>query len=585
MSQQALLHLVPYLISVAISASVGVYAWRRRAVVGAEPFTLTILFQALVTCGYILEMTSTSLEAKIFWDNMQWLGTLSIPLAFFAFAQQYTGRKFSHPERAWGMLAIISLSFALLVVTDTFHGLLHPAARIVPGEPFSALTYEFGFAAWATISFIYLLFGLGLTTLVVHLNRSQRLYRYQIRVIIAGFLLPSFGAILTLTGLIPSAGRDITLVTYPLGDLVVAWGLFRFGLLDLLPVAHDAIIEGVLDGVLVLDARRRVLELNPAMQRILGVFPQGLIGRPAEEAFASWPDLLEHLRDPIETRTEISQERGEEQSYYDLQISPLPDHRGSVSGWVLYLRDVTGRWQVDDALQEHIAALEVSNTELDAFAHTVAHDLKNPLSTVMGYAELLGSDLSAMSPQVVRKVAEAIMSSSSKAIDIVEALLLLASARRDEVQSEPLRTGVIVGDVLARLSGAIAKHQAEISVAKTWPLAVGNASLIVEVWANYVSNALKYGGMPPRVELGANRLADGMVRFWVRDNGLGLTPDEQAQLFTPFTRLHEERAEGHGLGLSIVQRIVNKLGGEVGVESKAGEGSLFFFTLPAGQGR
>ncbi|OQW94331.1 MAG: hypothetical protein BWK79_06425, partial [Beggiatoa sp. IS2] len=71
-----------------------------------------------------------------------------------------------------------------------------------------------------------------------------------------------------------------------------------------------------------------------------------------------------------------------------------------------------------------------------------------------------------------------------------------------------------------------------------------------------------------------------LVRFWVRDNGTGLTPEEQAQLFTPFTRLHKERAEGHGLGLSIVRRIVEKLGGYAGVESTVGQGSLFYFTLP-----
>lgn len=583
MNERALLHLVPYLISVAISASVGVYAWRRRAVLGSEPFTLTILFQALATCGFILEMISASLEAKIFWDNMQWLATLSIPLAFFAFAQQYTGRKFLHPERTWGTLAIISLSFALLVVTDTFHGLLHPAARLVPGEPFSALTYEFGLAAWATLAYVYLLLGLGVMTLVIHLNRSQRLYRVQIRVIIVGFLLPTLGAILTMTELIPAAQRDVTPFTYPLGNLVVAWGLFRYGLLDLLPLAHDAIIEGVLDGVFVLDARRRILELNPAMQRILGLDPQGLIGRPAAEALASWPDLAEHLRELIETRAEIGQERGDAQNFYDMQISPLPDHRGSVSGWVVALRDVTGRRQVEDALQEHIAALQASNTELDAFAHTVAHDLKNPLNTVMGYSELLISDLQGMTPEVLRKVAEAIISSSYKAVDIIDNLLLLASARRDEVQTGPLDMGEIVGEVLARLSRPIAEHQAEVSVAETWPMAVGYGPLVEEVWANYISNALKYGGMPPSVELGANRPADGMVRFWVRDNGLGLTPAEQAQLFTPFTRLHEERAEGHGLGLSIVQRIARKLGGEAGVESEAGEGSLFYFTLPAEQ--
>ena len=99
---------------------------------------------------------------------------------------------------------------------------------------------------------------------------------------------------------------------------------------------------------------------------------------------------------------------------------------------------------------------------------------------------------------------------------------------------------------------------------------------------NYLSNALKYGGEEPQIELGATPEATGMVRFWIRDHGKGLTPEEQAQLFVPFRRLGKKGAEGHGLGLSIVQRIVEKLGGEVGVDSEGlpGRGSTFRFTLP-----
>jgi signal transduction histidine kinase len=105
------------------------------------------------------------------------------------------------------------------------------------------------------------------------------------------------------------------------------------------------------------------------------------------------------------------------------------------------------------------------------------------------------------------------------------------------------------------------------------------------VWVNYISNAVKYGGTPPaapRVELGGEVQPDGMARFWVRDNGSGLTQEQQTRLFTPFTQLNQVRARGHGLGLSIVRRIVEKLGGQVGVESSGvpGEGSLFYFTLP-----
>jgi two-component system, sensor histidine kinase and response regulator len=131
------------------------------------------------------------------------------------------------------------------------------------------------------------------------------------------------------------------------------------------------------------------------------------------------------------------------------------------------------------------------------------------------------------------------------------------------------------------LTGMIAEHQAEVVVTDDWPVALGRGQWVEEVWVNYVSNALKYGGRPPRVELGAAEQEDGTVRFWVRDNGPGLTLEEKTQLFVPFTRLDQARAKGHGLGLSIVRRIVEKMGGQVGVESAIGQGSVFFFTLPS----
>jgi signal transduction histidine kinase len=105
---------------------------------------------------------------------------------------------------------------------------------------------------------------------------------------------------------------------------------------------------------------------------------------------------------------------------------------------------------------------------------------------------------------------------------------------------------------------------------------------VAEVWANYLSNGCQYGGRPPRLELGADALEDGQVRFWVRDNGDGVPPEDQARLFMPFTHMGQARAKGHGLGLPIVRRIVERLNGCVGVESVGlpGQGSLFYFTLP-----
>jgi signal transduction histidine kinase len=159
-----------------------------------------------------------------------------------------------------------------------------------------------------------------------------------------------------------------------------------------------------------------------------------------------------------------------------------------------------------------------------------------------------------------------------------------------------------VDEALARLAYMIEEHQAQIVLPESWPVALGYGPWVEEMWVNYLSNALMYGGKPPRVELGWDIVGNGewglrrersvervgsgqsapttTIRFWVRDNGPGLMPEEQERLFKPFERLDRVRAKGHGLGLSIVRRIAEKLGGKVGVASEPGQGSVFWFTLP-----
>jgi len=233
--------------------------------------------------------------------------------------------------------------------------------------------------------------------------------------------------------------------------------------------------------------------------------------------------------------------------------------------------------RAEEALRQYAAELQARNDELDAFAHTVAHDLKNPLGMLIF---ILSEYDDSLSPEERAGYLAEMMRVARKMNNIIEELLLLAEVRKAEIETAPLDMAGIVAEALARLDDMITEAQAEVIVPSRWPNARGYAPWVEEVWVNYINNAIKYGGQPPRVELGAEVQPDGMVRFWVRDNGCGIAPEARARLFTPFTRLDQVRTEGHGLGLSIVRRIIDKLDGQVGVESQVGQGSVFFFTLP-----
>jgi two-component system, sensor histidine kinase and response regulator len=223
--------------------------------------------------------------------------------------------------------------------------------------------------------------------------------------------------------------------------------------------------------------------------------------------------------------------------------------------------------------------------ELDAFAHTVAHDLKNPMFVLTATAQLLLEGSESISPEEVSHSLQTIVWNGRKMNNIVDGLLLLAGVRQQEITIQPLDMTGIIAEARQRLGHLIETRQVEITAPSSWPRALGYGSWVEEVWVNYLSNAIKYGGQPPRLELGATEQKDGLVCFWIRDNGPGLTPEEQARLFTPFARLNQVQTQGHGLGLSIARRIVEKLGGQVSVESNGtpGQGSVFCFTLPVSE--
>lgn len=218
--------------------------------------------------------------------------------------------------------------------------------------------------------------------------------------------------------------------------------------------------------------------------------------------------------------------------------------------------------------------------ELDAFAHTVAHDLKSPLAMTITAADLLKDAWTSMEPNQIQELLQGISDNGHRLNNIIEELMLLSSVRSGEIVPEPLDMGKIIAESWQRLAYLVQQYRPEIICPTTWPVAFGYGPWVTEVWTNYLSNAMKYGGKPPRLELGAEEQKDGMARFWVKDNGPGLEPEDQAKLFTPFTQLKQARALGHGLGLSIVRRIIERLGGSVGVQSAPGQGSTFFFTLP-----
>ena len=219
--------------------------------------------------------------------------------------------------------------------------------------------------------------------------------------------------------------------------------------------------------------------------------------------------------------------------------------------------------------------------ELDSYADSVAHDLKNPIGVIVAYARLLEMNLAETLDEESRTYLDNMLAAADKMDEIVEALLSLARARKQEILPQHVDMTFVIYSAMQRVQPQIEESAAVIEVQDQLPAVMGHESWLEEVWANYLTNAIKYGGQPPHVYIGATPEGGGFIRYWIRDNGKGLTEEQQARLFNKFERLGHHKIDGYGLGLALVKTIIEKLGGQVGVMSTGvpGEGSVFSFTL------
>jgi len=232
-----------------------------------------------------------------------------------------------------------------------------------------------------------------------------------------------------------------------------------------------------------------------------------------------------------------------------------------------------------DELARQLEELQARNEELDAFARALAHDLKTPLTSVIGFADMLEKLHRTLADEEVEELLRTIARNGRKMDRIIDELTLLARLRQVErVDIAPLNMAAIVDKALRRLADTIEEHQADVVVPDNWPVALGYGPWVEEVWVNAIRQAIEYGGRPPRVEIGATVETDGGVRFWVWDNGPGLGPEGRTGPLTPSGQ-YGGTGRGRGLGQVIVRRIMEKLGRRASIESAEDGGSVFSFTL------
>jgi PAS domain S-box-containing protein len=364
----------------------------------------------------------------------------------------------------------------------------------------------------------------------------------------------------------------------------------RAQLVAIVESSEDAILGKTLDGIIV--------SWNKGAEKIYGYGSAEVVGHPISILIPpdlpnELPTILDRLKlgDSINHYETVRLRKDGQRIDVSLTISPIRDSTGSISGASTIARDITERKRTEEEIRQLNATLEqrvidrtvqleATNTELEAFSYSVSHDLRAPLRAIDGFSRILIEDYSAgLSPDVQRYL-KLVRSNTGSMGMLIDDLLQFSRLSRQPLNKQTIQPMQVVREALRTLESEHTAHQPRLIIGEL-PECEADPALLKQVWINLLSNAIKYtrNQATPQIEVGFKHI-DGATVYFVRDNGVGFDMQYAPKLFGVFQRLHRaEDYEGTGVGLAIVQRIIQRHGGRIWVEAAPAQGATFYFTL------
>lgn len=316
-------------------------AWQRRAVTrGARSFTFFMLAAALWAALEALQASDPDPLRAVTWRQLKYLGIAGLPVAFLVFAHDYTrGARWLNRFTVATLVLVAAITVGL-TWTNPLHGLMWTEGLGAPDVATFPIAGRGGWF-WVHTAFSYALIGLASFYLLRGFVRTPRPYRRQVTWVLVAVLIPWIANVVVLLGGIDTGGLDVTPLTFALSAFAFARSLFSHRLLDIVPVAQEAVVRNLADAVLVVDERGRTLQLNPAAARLLGVRdPDGVVGEPLTHLLGDAPELLEAVHADGPQRLDVTLDREATRRAFEAQVTPLTDRRGRVNGRLVRLQDI-----------------------------------------------------------------------------------------------------------------------------------------------------------------------------------------------------------------------------------------------------
>lgn len=345
-------NMIPLVIAAAISGALAVYTWINRKAAGATLFSLMMFILFEWGTSYIFELAGTDLQTKVFWEFMKFIGVVATPVAWLLFAFEYTGRKTWVNVRNIVVLSILPLATLIVLLTNDTHRLFRIERTLGFENGFTLLETVNGPWFWVHSGYTYLLIMIGLVMVIRTLLRWPPQYRGQMVWILLATLTPLIANIVTIFSLVPLE-IDLTPYAFTVTGVGMGYALFRHRFLDIAPIARDLVIGGMTDGMIVIDANSRIVDINHAAQTMIGLADiTRPIGKSLADTLSQWPELIERYQGISEAKDEISIGEADVKRWYELNLSTLKDENQSVIGQIITIRDITERKHAESQILE-----------------------------------------------------------------------------------------------------------------------------------------------------------------------------------------------------------------------------------------
>jgi len=566
------LYTISLFLSALVSGGVAIFVWRRRSVTAGRELALLMFAVAYWALFQSLEGASTSRFAKLFWTAISYPGNMSIAVLFLLFAWRYT--QLDSQLNTWktALFWVIPVISVGMAATSGLQHFLWRHVTLTDTSVGVIAVYGHGPWFWVEVIYSYSLILLGLIALASAAFRLPHPYSWQARLVLLATAVPLLGHLVYTFSPASIEGLDVTPVAFTVTGLLVAAALLSYRMLDLRPIASGVLYDGIQDAMVAVDHDNRVVDMNAPACEIIGESAGEVIGHPAAEVFKGIPKLVEQLgNEALPSHAEVEVEQDGALSHYDLRIWPLRDRRERPLGKLVTLHDVT---EIKLAQDE----LERINAELDGYAHTVSHDLKGPLASIMlanqALKRLLATGETAERNEKIDNVLGLMLSSTEKANSHINCLLALAVAGQKPATVEEVEVGDIVGMILEEHRGDIEDHRAQVRTGEMGTLRA-DPTHVYQLFSNLIGNVFQHNaGLDLSLEVRRLEPIDGLHRFLVRDNGGGIQGADLERIFEPF---YKAGTTGTGIGLATARRIVKVYGGDIHAYND--RGACFEFTL------